>query len=51
MTDSISLLVITLFIICVSSWFSLGRVYISKTLALSCKVGLVVLNPFSFACL
>ena len=37
-TDSISLLAISLFIFSIASWFSLGRVYISKNLCISLRL-------------
>ena len=40
-TGSISLLVIGLFIFSISSWFSLGRLYLSKNLSISSRLSIL----------
>ena len=46
-TVSISLLVIDLFIFSLSSWFSLGRLYLSKNLSISSRLSILL----AYSCL
>ena len=41
-TISISLLLISLFIFSISSWFSLGRLYLSKNLSISSRLSIIL---------
>ena len=47
-TDSILLLVICLVIFSISSWFSLGRLYISKNLSISFRLSILLVYNWSF---
>ena len=45
--DSISLLIIILFTFCISSWFSLGRLYIFKNFPMSSKLYILLVYSCS----
>ena len=51
MTKSISLLMISLFKLFISSWFSLGRLYVSRNLSISSRLSnLLMYNCSIFLC-